>query len=130
MKLLRYNFNDIYKLSNYYESKAKGTVILLTHLYRRDWQKFFEHNRSKLLDTTRWTNYIINFENVLSSELTTTQKAVIIKLAGYREYSDYMIYGDRSIHIDRVKDIPLDYIEDIPLIEIKNDKINLIFEEN
>lgn len=129
-ELLRFNFDDIYALSSHYSTRAKGTVLLLKYLHRRDWQKFFEHNRSRLLNSERWCNYILNFQEVLVSDLTTTQKAVVIKLASMRDLADYKIYDDRSIDVNRVKDIPMDYIEGIPLIEIKNDKINLKFEEN
>ncbi|MCP3899130.1 MAG: hypothetical protein GY707_05285 [Desulfobacteraceae bacterium] len=131
MKLLRYNFSDIYKCSSYYKTNAKGTVWLTTYIHKREWQKFFEHGRRKILDTTRWCNYMFNFQVVLDSELNVTQKAVIIKLASLREFSDFNLYGDSSIDLKRaVESIPLEYIESIPLIQIKNDKIKLIFEEN
>ncbi len=131
MKLLKYNFDDIYKCSSYYKTNAKGVLWLTTYIHKREWQKFFEHGRKRILDTTRWCNYMFNFQAVLDSDLNVTQKAVIIKLASLRDFADYNLYGDSYIDLKRaVEDIPLNYLENISLIQVKNDKIKLMFEEN
>lgn len=128
MKILRYNFEDLYRCASYYKTNQSGVVILFNYMFRREWQKFFEHRRTKLLDTTRWCNYIGNAEEFINSDLSIMDKAIIIKVASYREFANYDIYGDKTIKIDRIKDIPIERIERIPLIQIKNDKIKLMFE--
>ena len=128
MKLLRYNFNDMYKCASYYRTKQHGVVRLFNYMYRREWQKFFEHGRSKLLDTTRWCNYMLNVEEFINSDLSVMDRAIIIKVASYREFANYDQYGDNAILIERIKDIPIERIEEISLINIENNKIKLTFE--
>lgn len=128
MKIFRYNFEDMYKCASYYKTNQHGVVTLFGYLYRRDWQKFFEHGRSRFLDTTRWCNYIGNVDEFINSDLSIMDRAIIIKVASYREFANYDLYGDKAIKIERIKDIPIERIEEISLIKIENDKIFLTFE--
>jgi len=129
MKIMRYNFEDMYKCASYYKTNQHGVVRLFNYMYYRDWQKFFEHGRKRLLDTTRWCNYIGNVEEFINSDLSVMDRAIIIKVASYREFANYDLYGDNTIKIERIKDIPIERIEEISLIKIKNDKIKLTFED-
>lgn len=129
MKLFRYNFDDIYKSASYYKTNQHGVVRLFGYLYGRDWQKFFEHGRTKMLDTTRWCNYMGNVDEFINSDLSVMDRAIIIKIASFREFANYDLYGDNTIRVERIKDIPMERVEEISLIKIENDKIKLTFED-
>ena len=129
MKIFRYNFDDIYKVATGYKTRQKGVTQLFHHLYNRDWIKFFKSGRNKILDTTRWCHYIGNVEEMLYSDLSIMDKAIIIKLASYRDYANYELYGDKTIRVERIKDIPIERIERISLVKISNDKLSFTFEE-
>lgn len=128
-KLLKYNFEDMYKCASYYKTNQHGVVQLFSYMYNRDWQKFFEHDRKKLLDTTRWCNYMLNVEDFINSDLSIMDRAIIIKIASYREFANWNLYSDNSIKIERIKDIPIERIEEISLINIEDNKIKLTFED-
>ena len=128
--MLRYNFIDLYSAaSTFYDTKQIGVYTLFRHLYNRRWDMFFKKGRHNILDSTRWLNYIINPEKIIHSNLSVNDKAIIIKLASYRDLANLEIYGDKSINIERVDDDTLNRIKDIPLIKIENNKIKLTFED-
>ena len=130
MKIFKYNFDDLYKASNGYKTRQAGVVHLFNHLLNRDWTKFFKTGRTKILDTTRWCHYIGNPQELIYSKISIMDKAIIIKIASYRDFANYELYGDKSIKIERIKDIPIERIESIDLIKIKDDKIFLTFEKD
>jgi len=107
----------------------KGTVILFKYIYQRDWQKFFHKGRSKILDTTRWVNYMGNAEELLKSDMMTMDKALCIQVASYREIADYQLYGDTSINIDRIPKEILERVLKVPLIRKVGTKLFLVYED-
>lgn len=127
MKITRYNYWDLYKYTNGFKTRELGLVKLINDLYKQNWREF--HNKKRILDTTRWVHYIGNIEVILNSGLSVIDKAVYFKIATYREYSDYMLYGDLSIDIERIEDISMLYIKKMPYIKINNDKLTFTFEE-
>lgn len=129
MTTVKYNFEDLYKSSSQYNTRHYGVVKLFRFLYNREWNQFFKPGRHKHLDTTRWCNYILNVEDFINNDnLSIMDKAIIIKIASFREYGNWMQYGDNSIKLERIKDIPIERLEEISLINIKNDKLYLTFE--
>jgi len=130
MKVLKYNFNDLYNISDQFKTKQYGVVQLLNYIYDKDWSKFQMRSRKILLNSSRWCNYICNpyvFLNTRS--LTIMDKALIIKIASFRDISNYTLYDDKSIRLERIEDIPLKRINRlIPFIEIVNDRLLFTFE--
>jgi len=129
MKLLRYNFNDLYSAAGQYKTKHQGVFYMFRDLYNRRWDRFFKPGRHNMLDHERWCNYMLNTKEFINSDLSTMDKAIIIKVASYRDLANYKLYGDTAIKIERIEGIPIERLKKIPLIDINNDKIELKFEK-
>lgn len=127
--LMRYNFEDMYKASDQYMTKHQGVFYLFRDMYNRRWDKFFTREKRNMLDHNRWCNYMLNVKEFIRSDLSFMDKAIIIKLASYRDISNYKVYGDTAIKIERIEGIPIERIKKIPLVQIKDNKIKLIFEK-
>ena len=98
-------------------------------LYNRRWDRFFKPGRHNMLDSERWCNYMLNAKEFINSDISVMDKAIIIKLASYRELANYKIYGDTAIKLERIEDIPIERIEKIPLVHINKNRIELKFEK-
>jgi len=131
MIVIRYNFNDLYRISSQFKSKQYGVVKLFYYIYDKDWLKFQIHGRKKVLDSSRWCNYLCNPYTFLNTRaLTTMDKALIIKIASFRDISNYNLYNDKSVRLERIEDIPIKRLDRLkPFIEIVNDRLLFTFEE-
>jgi hypothetical protein len=123
IKLLRYNYNDLVRYSGF---DIVRPYVLLKHIYDRNWDKLLTYE--SLLKTDRWCNYILNFDKLVTAKIPLRQKSYIIRLASYRDISSYLYYNDLSIDLDLLP-VSKDKLLKLPLIEIKNDKLYLKFEQ-
>lgn len=130
---MKYNFIDLYRGARKFNRRHYGVVELFIHLQNKDWEAIIKAagNLDNLLDLTRQCDYMINSKELIYNRygLSVMDKAIIIKIASYRDYGNWRQYGDNSIKLERIKDIPIERLEKIPLIDIKNDKLYLTFEK-
>lgn len=92
-----------------------------------------KHHRSRykpLKTMRRGNSFLINPESLFSDKsVDNIYKAQYIKLAGRRDYINYKINVDASLHLSLYPDINLQAIKTNPLIIISNNKLYFKHEE-
>jgi hypothetical protein len=88
-------------------------------------------SKYKPLKTMRkGSSFLINPESLFSDKsVDNIYKAQYIKLAGRRDYINFKINGDKSLHLSLYPDVNLLAIKTNPLLLISNNKLYFKYEE-
>jgi hypothetical protein len=123
---LRFNLN---LLETETLGDAKRLVELLwLHYSKKTIPKSFRSR--KPLNNLLGNSFLLNAASLFKDRSTDVIfKAQYIRLAGRRDYANYLYYGHTYLDLSFFQDIDLDAIKHNPLLTIKENKIYFKFEE-
>jgi hypothetical protein len=75
------------------------------------------------------TSFIINIDDLISSQCKDSDLASYIYLSSFRNYSDFILFGIKYLDISYIPDIDITLYKDNPLLSITDKLIKFKFEE-
>lgn len=125
---LRFNLNI---LENETLCDAKKLVELLELYFNKKTIPKNSRSKNKPIQNLLGNSFLLNPAPLFKDKSTDVIfKAQYIRLAGRRDYANYLYYGHTHLDLSFFSDIDVDAIKHNPLLTIKQNKIYFKFEEN